>query len=498
MISKPSRLGTALHKENRGGASTDKTMRGTNVMGATKRITEKLPLTTEGKATRLMAVRHDNVIGSSRKNQFCARIMRHSAYWLPGLLICLYPTASWLIPHADSSIYNILAVGGLIVFARIRSWPCRRKESLIAGSFFLFFLITFISWMTNGFHEADYNLLRRRLLFLFGITSLFWLAWRRPSAGFYWWGAALGSFSIGLMGLFLFIQAGNFRHGIISYTQVNPIVFGQFAVVLSAIAAASISWFYRRKTWLAILPVCGSALGLLAAVGSHTRGAWLVIPLLSMMLVWFYHDALRRNLGKTIAACLMLLFVLHAFSGFHILKKRIRAGAVQLDNYMEKPGNYRNSVAIRLQMWQAALEAGLKEPILGNGKAGYMEVAKTGSQTGKYHKKVGQLHFPHSDYATAFGYHGFLGLSALLAIFALPGWVFWKRTTRAPDKNSRAIAFTGLLVVVSYVFFSLTDSLFEQRATIKLYTAMILFALTVSGTSYSLRVKEPVDADAKN
>jgi hypothetical protein len=47
----------------------------------------------------------------------------------------------------------------------------------------------------------------------------------------------------------------------------------------------------------------------------------------------------------------------------------------------------------------------------------------------------------------------------------------------------RAVALTGLLVVIMFAVFSLTDSAFEQRSTIMFYALMVIIPLTVRSTS---------------
>lgn len=424
-------------------------------------------------------------------NFLFSEIGRPWDYWFLGFLIFFFPIGSWLVPSADRSILNILTIGGLVAFAAWRVWPCSRRETLVVFSMLFLLLIPFLSWWINGLEDADYHLVRRRLLFLFAVLSLFWVARRRPSDSFFWLGIALGAFLIGLIGLYFFSLGGNFRHSIRTYTQVNPIAFGQFAVMLSALAAASAPWFYRVRPWLVFLPVSGVILGLLAAVGSATRGAWIALPVLFIMLGWYYRSGLRRHVWKVVFACLIFLVSFYGFSGLQILEHRLGEAVVHLSDYLENPENSQsNSVTIRLQMWQAAFESGIKSPVIGPGKAGYQRMARAGVDSGKYHSRVAELHFPHSAFATAFGYNGILGLLSLLLVLVIPGWVFWKRVTQAPDNNCRSIAFAGLLVVVSYAFFSLTESPFEQRLTINFYAMMVLFALTVSAAGDDVRKKK--------
>jgi O-antigen ligase len=134
-------------------------------------------------------------------------------------------------------------------------------------------------------------------------------------------------------------------------------------------------------------------------------------------------------------------------------------------------------------MWKAAFESGKKAPILGPGKDEYQRTVKSGVETGDFIKKAGTHHFPHSEYAAAFGYHGIAGLISFILILLVPWRIFWKKWLSADENDMRAVALTGLLVVIMFAVFSLTDSPFEQRSTIMFYALMVIIPLTVRSTS---------------
>lgn len=404
-------------------------------------------------------------------------------YWLLGLLIFFYPIGVWLIPSGGSSVFNILGVGGFVVLIIRRTWPCNCQENLVLLTLLLYLSVTFLSWWINGMENEGFKLLRRQMLFILAVFGMAWLAWRRPSAGFFWWGVVTASILIGLTGLYIFSLEKNFRSGIFLVTQVNPIVFGQLAVVLFALTAASFHYFHRLKPWSVIFPAAGANLSLIAAIGSSTRGAWLALPAVIILIFWHYHKSLLKNTGKILAGFLIFIILFFMYSGWNTVHDRIGQAVSDVQSYLKDPEKRTSSSAVRLNMWRAAFESGKKAPLFGPGKDEYQRTLKSGVKAGDFIKKAGTHHFPHSEYATAFGYHGIAGLLSFILILLVPGRIFWKRLLSPAHQEIKTIPLAGLLVVISFAMFSLTDSPFEQRTTIMFYALMVIIPLTLNTKS---------------
>lgn len=403
-------------------------------------------------------------------------------YWLLGLLIFFYPTGVWLVSSGGSSVFNILGVGGFIMLAITRTWPCNRQQNLVLLTLLLYLFVTFVSWFINGMEDAAFKLLRRHMLFVLAVFGMAWLAWRRPSAGFFWWGVVTASILIGLTGLYIFSLDKNFRSGIFLVTQVNPIVFGQISVVLCALTAASFSYFRRLGNWAFLFPALGTILSLMAAIGSATRGAWLALPAMLILIIWHYRRSLLENTGKVLTGFLIFIIIFFMFSGWDVIQERITQAISEVQNYFEDPEKKVSPSGTRLDMWRAAFESGKNAPIFGPGKDQYLREIKRGVKTGKYGWEVGVRHFPHSEYATAFGYHGIAGLLSLILVFLIPCYIFWKRWRHPYGRKKDSIGLAGLIIVISFAIFSMTDSPFEQRPTIMFFSIMMLITLAVNQT----------------
>lgn len=329
--------------------------------------------------------------------------------------------------------------------------------------------------------DGSHKLLRRHLLFMLAALGAAWLCWRRPSAGFFWWGVVTGSVLMGVVGCYMFSIEGSFRAHIRFLTQINPIVFGQFSVALFALTSASFTYFYRLKPWTVIFPALGMLLSLVAAIGSETRGAWLAIPVVILIIAWHHRKSLHKHYISISMACILFFILFFAFSGCKIIENRFFSGTQGLGAYLKgEDAPIDPSVRTRLDMWKAAFEAGKSSFIIGPGKDEFREVARAGVERGIYIHQAGQHHFPHSEYATAFGYHGISGLIALCLAFIIPGQVFWKKIKGSVDPEVQCLAVAGLMTVICFAIFSLTDSPFEQRPTIMFYSLMLLLPLTLN------------------
>jgi O-antigen ligase len=414
--------------------------------------------------------------------------------WVLGALIALYPSAVWSISSAGSVIFQLLGIGGLLVLIVSHRWPCDRDETRCALALALFVVATAAAWSIHGFESSDYQLLRRHLLFLVAVLALIWLAWRRPASSWFWWGIVTSSYLVGLMGIILLCKFNSFRNGIVEYTQANPIFFGQISTLVALLSAVAMGYFYRRRPGLAFVPLVGASLAMVASIGSQTRGAWIALPVLLALLLWNARRVLLRRVGITALGLLVSLGLLTTLPDWELVERRAARAVADVQAFAsEDQARTESSANVRLQLWTAGLEAWAENPVIGAGKDGYFRYLRQGVEEGRLHPVAAKYLIAHNQYVASLAYYGLLGGIVLLGVFVVPGAVFFRRWRSAATREGRELGLAGLVVVIAFAHYGLTDSVFEQRSTIIMYSLMTVALLAIRSRGQILSEENVVE-----
>ncbi|MDX1454539.1 MAG: O-antigen ligase family protein [Gammaproteobacteria bacterium] len=128
------------------------------------------------------------------------------------------------------------------------------------------------------------------------------------------------------------------------------------------------------------------------------------------------------------------------------------------------------SVGLRLQLWRSAIEAFLARPLLGLGPGGLRESWSRAIAAGEISARVGEFDHAHGEILTVAAERGIPGLLSLLAVYAAPFWLFWRRR----DAYGRAgMAFIGVIFISG-----LTETIFNHSLGITYYSMMVLILAT--------------------
>jgi len=131
-----------------------------------------------------------------------------------------------------------------------------------------------------------------------------------------------------------------------------------------------------------------------------------------------------------------------------------------------------SSSGIRLQMWNASIEAHKNAPWYGYGyRSENKEVAKYSNE---HKKEIASLTHLHNEYLTHLLSAGYIGLIALLMILFVPLYLFIKK--RKKDQ-SNLYAVAGILLCLSYFLFGFTHIAFGEEHISAFYIFMLAFLL---------------------
>lgn len=391
--------------------------------------------------------------------------------------------------------------------SRSASGVRRRVPPLPAITVFLSMVFVFytasavLSAGRVGFNPASLDRLEHFVYFLGAIFLLPFLVAVRPRPDVFWFAIAATAL---LSGLFAFWELRTLAPAFQLATGLDyraggskgkAIPFGDIATLAAVLSALAACVFFPIRKRATVFFALAALSGAYASLASGTRGAWIFLPtaliVIGMYLLqrypYYRRGILLGFLGLALVGGLVLM-------QSELLQERVARAFSEMRDYVPgaEIGNG-NSLGERFEMWRAAWLAFWEHPVLGIGVGqlnGYFHrLAEQGllsSAIVEFDRGAGHTH-AHSDYLHALATRGLLGLASLLLLYLAPLAVFVRTALRsdrhpAPERAPRSLGYAGILLILGYLQFSLTDSILLMRITAGFFVLLCvwLLALTIA------------------
>lgn len=295
------------------------------------------------------------------------------------------------------------------------------------------------------------------------LATVVWLGWRRwtPSSSALWYGAALGCLLAGGIAAYECWILGRGR----ASNGINAIPFGNLSLLLATISI--VAFLVRRghirntREWLKRgLFLLAAVSGLMASILSGTRGSWIVFPVLLWLLYLAFWESLPARRLVPIGAAVAVVIIGASLLPTTGVQERVAEAVDNLEEYAE--GDTYSSLGIRLEMWRAGAHLFSEKPLLGWGEGRLEERRDQWVAEGLYNRGISRYDQLHNDMIDTAARRGLVGLASLLLLYGVPIVLFSKHLRRRKDLQGRALAVSGLIVVVAFIGFGLTQSLLRD------------------------------------
>lgn len=262
---------------------------------------------------------------------------------------------------------------------------------------------------------------------------------------------------------------------------VNPIHFGDIALTLGAISVFGIGCrgivrppgeaLYNLVATLALLA------GAYASILSGSRGGWIAAPVFVLLA---YSINYKKISLITLNFGMLFMIVSAIFIYAFIPEIHHRIDMIPQNFHAFYQGNENTSIGIRFQLWKAAFLIFFEHPLFGVGMGGFKALMGPMELSGQLTPLAADFgrQEVHSELLSRLSQLGIVGFAAIIAVYFVPGWLFWQRL-RASDPASRASARMGLVLVCGFFVYGLTVETFDLTMTAAFYaltTAVLLAA----------------------
>lgn len=248
---------------------------------------------------------------------------------------------------------------------------------------------------------------------------------------------------------------------------INSITFGDIVLCMGLMCLAAMLDFSGRA---ALWPGLGALAGLTGSIATGTRGGWIAI-LLAIVLLMRHGHVLRGRLRKGLALLGLALLVSTYFIPQTGARERIDQGISDVEQYLGGGETY-TSVGIRFELWRGAMGVIKQHPLLGaSAPTVKAEMAQLVAQ-GKVHPYVLDFDHFHNDILQALVSGGVIGLLAWGLTLLLP-FLFFLKQMRKEKCAANAPALAGMLLVLSYFSFGLTEVIFWSMRSNMFYSMMV-------------------------
>jgi len=252
----------------------------------------------------------------------------------------------------------------------------------------------------------------------------------------------------------------------------HKIIFGDIAMILALIIVAAMLTL-EKQMWYYFIGVAAVCCALYASLLSQTRGSWLLFPVALFGLLWLFRQRISRRGWLLAISASIAIFAVLAGGLNNPVQRHIHLGIEEIKAHLEDPSHI-SSWGERVNMWSDSITIWKASPILGTGLGDFegdsaQLIADNISHLSKPYRHAHSVYF---DALATLGLFGLLGL--VVCIFCVPLYMFYYFWNDCKAESLKFYSLSGLIVVVGFAVFGLTEGWLSRSAMVKAYLIFLL------------------------
>ena len=367
----------------------------------------------------------------------------------------------------------LLLLMGIYASIRYSNWRgLATAEKWILWFAGLYFLVSLAATAYGDWSDTGVKKLEKHARILAFIPIYLLVRQSKPSEGTLWWGIAMGCFATGGQALY--------QHFVLHIDRVtganNFIHFGNLTLIMGFMSLAGTSYFKRFK-WGPLIPIAAFVCGVFASMLTGTRGAWIAIPVLILILVLPYF----RKGSPALKFTLALLFVSLCVNVYLIpqtgVSQRIHKAVEDIETY--QPGKTWSSIGLRFENWRTSYQIIQQHPLTGIGLGRYKEAAEPYVEQGFASQGILNWDHPHNEYLATLVSRGIIGVVVLLGLLWVPFYVFFQAFLFSSHQQPKRIALAGSLLMAAYIVHGIPNNIFERGISLSFFVCVLSLTLAL-------------------
>lgn len=394
------------------------------------------------------------------------------------LSVFLLSAIALIIPSGYSVGAVMLLLGSIMLLIKRPPLGVTRRDWLVIAAMLGYAAVSMLEVWWDGQSSSGLDKPSR---FLLAIPAMLLVMAYPPKLSYLWAGLAIGAIGAGSWAGWQKLVESELRAG--GYTHV--IQFGNLSMLMGILCLAGLGWAWvqpRRMPWLALLLV-GALMGILGSLFSGSRGGWIGLPFVLLVLYRGY----GRQLPSMLKIGALLAVVIGGLLMYFLPQTGVQLRVHEAFNDVElyiSDGNPVTSVGARFEMWKGASQLILEKPFTGWGENGYKHGMQALADKGVVDEVATIYGHAHNEFIDAFAKRGMVGLAVLLALYLVPMRLFARQMT-AENLELRSLAVAGVLLPVAFIDFGLTQVFLTHNSGVMMYA----FLLAVLWGSFSVRTR---------
>ena len=253
----------------------------------------------------------------------------------------------------------------------------------------------------------------------------------------------------------------------------NAVRFGNIGMMMFLIClTASFTKFFSKKE--RIFFIFSGLFGLLASILSLSRGGWIMLPIISMVIL-----IMIGNKKITPPLILISILLISAFTIIPPVEKRIKSANTEVMGYIYNKDEYlKTSVGARLELWKAAFLMGLEKPLTGWGDKeitnGKIELINKGISD----EYIMTFSHAHNDFLETWARRGVIGVIGLIIIYTMPIYLLKLARSFTTTKISDCLLIAGVIIYLGYFISGLTSVFFTFVISHNFYLFSFIYLIS--------------------